>query len=113
MITLLKMAKVVGRRFIKERELIIDLSEKKVTVNSEEVKLSPIEFFLLRFLAVNKGKAVSADQLLTYLWKRDIFLLEDGLDVIMDTLISKIESDQTFPKYIININNNAYKFLEV
>lgn len=67
MITLLKMAKVVGRRFIKERELIIDLSEMKVTVNSGEVKLSPIEFFLLRFLAVNKGNVVSADQLLTYL----------------------------------------------
>ena len=113
MITLLKMAKVVGRHFIKERELIIDLSEMKVTVNSEEVKLSPIEFFLLRFLAVNKGKAVSADQLLTYLWKRDIFLLEDGLDVIMDALMSKIENDQSAPKYIINFDKNAYKFLEV
>lgn len=113
MITLLKMAKGVGRRFIKERELIIDLSEKKVTVNSEEVKLFPIEFFLLRFLALNKGKAVSADQLLTYLWKRDIFLLEDGLDVIMDALMSKIENDQTAPKYIINFDKNAYKFLEV
>lgn len=113
MITLLKMAKVVGRRFIKERELIIDLSEMKVTVNSGEVKLSPIEFFLLRFLAVNKGNVVSADQLLTYLWKRDIFLLEDGLDVIMDALMSKIENDQTAPKYIINFDNNAYKFLEV
>jgi DNA-binding response OmpR family regulator len=113
MITLLKMAKVVGRRFIKERELVIDLSEKKVTVNSEEVKISPVEFFLLRFLAVNKGKAVSADQLLTYLWKRDIFLLEDGLDVIMDTLISKIEGGQFIQKYIIKDNNNSYRFLEV
>ncbi|MBI3353605.1 MAG: winged helix-turn-helix domain-containing protein [Nitrospirae bacterium] len=72
-----------------------------------------MEFFLLRFLAVNKGKVVSADQLLTYLWKKDIFLLEDGLDVIMDTLISKIEDDQSIPKYIINVNNDAYKFLEV
>lgn len=113
MITLLKMAKGIGRRFINERELVIDLSEKKVIVNSEEVKLSPVEFFLLRFLAVNKGKVVSADQLLTYLWKKDIFLLEDGLDVIMDTLISKIEDDQSIPKYIINVNNDAYKFLEV
>jgi len=113
MITLLKMAKGIGRRFIKERELVIDLSEKKVTVNSEEVKISPVEFFLLRFLAVNKGKVVSADQLLTYLWKRDIFLLEDGLDVIMNTLISKIEDGQFIPKYIIKDNNNSYRFLEV
>ncbi len=113
MITLLKMAKGIGRRFIKERELVIDLSEKKVTVNSEEVKISPVEFFLLRFLAVNKGKVVSADQLLTYLWKRDIFLLEDGLDVIMDTLISKIEGGQFIQKYIIKDNNNSYRFLEV
>lgn len=113
MITLLKMAKGVGRRFIKERELIIDLSEKRVFLDSREVKLSPIEFFLLRFLVMNKGKAVSADQLLTYLWKKDIFLLEDGLDVIMDRLISKIEDVQSIPKYIINVNNDAYKFLEV
>lgn len=113
MITLLKMAKGVGRRFIKERELIIDLSEKRVFLDSREVKLSPIEFFLLRFLAVNKGKVMSADQLLTYLWKKDIFLLEDGLDVIMEALISKIEDDQSIPKYIINVNNDSYKFREV
>ena len=62
---------------------------------------------------MNKGKIVSVDQLLTYLWKKDIFLLEDALDVIMDTLISKIEDEQSIPKYIININNDSYKFLEV
>lgn len=113
MITLLKMAKGVGRRFIKERELTINLSEKRVFLDNREVKLSPIEFFLLRFLAVNKGKVMSADQLLTYLWKKDIFLLEDGLDVIMEALISKIEDDQSIPKYIINVNNDSYKFREV
>ncbi len=113
MITLLKMAKGIGRRFIKERELNIDLSDKRVVLGNKEIELSPIEFFLLRFLAMNKGKIVSVDQLLTYLWKKDIFLLEDALDVIMDTLISKIEDEQSIPKYIININNDSYKFLEV
>ncbi len=109
---LLEKTKEAGRRFIKERALIIDLSEKKVTVNSEEVKLSPVEFFLLRFLAVNKGKVVSADQLLTYLWKKDIFLLEDSIERIMDALRSKIEQNQPAQQYIA-INNKSYKLLEV
>lgn len=112
MITLLKMAKNIGRRFIQAREITIDLFEKKVMIGNREIELSPVEFLLLKYLAMKKGEEVSVEQLLKYLWRKDIFLLEDTIGVIMDNLMSKIEETQFAPRYIININNRLYKFLE-
>ncbi|MFZ3090897.1 MAG: winged helix-turn-helix domain-containing protein [Nitrospirota bacterium] len=109
---LLEKTKEAGRRFIKVRGLTIDLTEKRVLENEEEIRVSPVEFFLLRYLAINKGKEVSTDQLLTYLWKKDVFLLEESIERIMDILRSKIGQSQPAQQYIA-INNKSYKLLEV
>ena len=48
--------------------LVIDLAAHSVTVNGEEVHLTPTEFSLLRVLALNRGLLMTHRQLLTEVW---------------------------------------------
>jgi two-component system KDP operon response regulator KdpE len=48
--------------------LVIDLAAHAVTVDGEEVHLTPTEFSLLRVLAVNRGLLMTHRQLLTEVW---------------------------------------------
>ena len=46
----------------------VDLGNRSVTVNGEEVHLSPIEYELLKHLVVNAGRVLTHGQLLERVW---------------------------------------------
>ena len=48
--------------------LRIDFAARSATVNGKEIRLTPIEYSLLRVLAVNVGKVVTLRQLLSEIW---------------------------------------------
>jgi two-component system KDP operon response regulator KdpE len=48
--------------------LVLDLAAHAVTLDGEEVHLTPIEFALLRVLIVNRGLLITHGQLLTEVW---------------------------------------------
>ncbi|MGD0196370.1 MAG: response regulator transcription factor [Solirubrobacteraceae bacterium] len=48
--------------------LVIDLAAHALTVNGEEIHLTPLEFSLLRELAVNRGLLMTHSRLLTEVW---------------------------------------------
>ena len=41
---------------------------KKVVVDGKEVKLTPTEYNILKFLTQNKGKVYSIDEIYTNIW---------------------------------------------
>ena len=53
----------------KSGDLIIDDNTKKVTVGEKEVKLTPTEYNILRFLTQNKGKVYSIEQIYENVWE--------------------------------------------
>lgn len=65
--------------------LVIDGAEHKVTAGGKQVHLTPLEFRLLYRLAANKGRVVSADQLIGYAWG-----LGDSDSMVLKTHISRI-----------------------
>jgi two-component system KDP operon response regulator KdpE len=48
--------------------LVVDLAAHAVSLDGEELRLTPIEFSLLRMLAVNRGLLLTHRQLLTDVW---------------------------------------------
>jgi two-component system, OmpR family, KDP operon response regulator KdpE len=48
--------------------LVIDLAAHQVTLDGEEVRLTPLEFSLLRVLATNRGLLMTHRALLTEVW---------------------------------------------
>ena len=64
--------------------LVIDDDAHQVWNGDEEVQLSPTEFRLLRFLALNKGRVMSKGQIVDYVWEYDF----DGNYGIVETYVS-------------------------
>jgi len=50
--------------------LVIDLARHAVSLDGEEVRLTPLEFALLRALALNRGLLMTHRKLLTEVWAR-------------------------------------------
>lgn len=94
---------------IKIGELEIHPDKYMVMFKGEQLVLTPKEFELLLYLANNRGKVLSRDQLLNGVWDFHY----DGDTRIVDVHIShlreKIEADTKQPVYIRTIRGFGYK----
>ena len=72
------------------RGLRIDLDFKKCTVDGKEVKLAKKELELLVFLIKNQGKIFTRDELLSYVWKDEVIVLDRTIDVNITRLRQKL-----------------------
>lgn len=82
-------------------ELTIDFAQHRVTVANEEIDLTPIEYRLLAYLAQNSGRVVTQDLLLEHVWGEEYVGESHLLQVNMNRLRRKIETDPTHPHYLI------------
>lgn len=78
------------KQHVSLRGLYVDLDFKKCTVNGKEVKLAKKEFELLVFLLKNQGKIFTRDELLSYVWKDEVIVLDRTIDVNITRLRQKI-----------------------
>lgn len=71
---------LVGRQ-LQYGNIILDAATHRVFRDGQEVKLGPIEFRLLTTLMERQGRVLSRDQLLDYVWGRDINVDTRTVDV--------------------------------
>jgi len=98
---------------IKTGELTIDDSLKKVIVEGREVKLTPTEYNILKFLTKNKGKVYSIDEIYTNIWEEESFAAENIIAVHIRHIREKIEINPKEPKYLKVIWGVGYKIEEL
>ncbi|RFU70732.1 DNA-binding response regulator [Peribacillus saganii] len=77
-----------------------------------ELELTPKEFELLLYLAKNKGRVLTRDQLLSSVWNYDFAGDTRIVDVHISHLREKIEKDTKKPIYIKTIRGLGYKLEE-
>ena len=97
----------------KSGDLIIDDNTKKVTVGEKEVKLTPTEYNILRFLTQNKGKVYSISELYENVWNEDSFAAENIIAVHIRHIREKIEINPREPKYLKVIWGVGYKIEKI
>lgn len=85
----------------------IDSQLGRVYVRGEEVKLKAMELKLLMYLARNKGKIVSKEELFRNVWG-DVFTGDGTLNVHIRHLREKIEEDPQNPRHIITVWGTGY-----
>lgn len=78
----------------------------------ELLELTPKEFELLLFLAKNKGRVLTRDQLLSSVWNYDFAGDTRIVDVHISHLREKIEQNTKKPSYIKTIRGLGYKLEE-
>lgn len=78
----------------------------------EKLELTPKEFELLVYLARNKGRVLTRDQLLSAVWNYDFAGDTRIVDVHISHLRDKIEKNTKKPTYIKTIRGLGYKLEE-
>ncbi len=91
-------------------ELEIDFEARRVRVRSKNVRLTPKEFQILRYLISQEGKPVPHRQLLQAVWGPDYGEESDYLRVFINHLRKKIEPDPAKPRYILTEPWVGYRF---
>jgi two-component system, OmpR family, KDP operon response regulator KdpE len=91
-------------------DLKIDFERRRVNVGDRPVHLTPSEFELLRYLALNEGKPVSHHTLLRSLWGSEHISEIQRLRVTINQLRRKIELDPERIRYIHTEHQFGYRF---
>ena len=90
--------------------LHIDLGRRLVTRDGAEVHLTPTEYDLLRELAVNAGKVMTHQMLLSRVWGPASAFSTHYLRVYINQLRRKIEPDPPHPRVIVTEPGVGYRF---
>ncbi len=89
--------------------LYINDETKIVTVDGNEVKLTPTEYNILKFLTKNKGIVYSIEQIYKNVWEEECYGAENIIAVHIRHIREKIEINPREPKYLKVIWGIGYK----
>ena len=78
--------------------------------NGQRVKLTQVEYGIVKLFMENPGKALSREEILDAVWGRDYFGELKIVDVNIRRLRIKIEDDATNPVYITTVWGYGYKW---
>lgn len=87
----------------------LDFNTDQLWRGSEKVKLKAMEYKLLSYLAKNKNRTVSKEELFSNVWE-DRFTGDSTLNVHIRRLREKIEENPNQPQYIKTIWGTGYVF---
>lgn len=95
---------------LRDERLQIDFGKQLVTVEGNQVRLTPIEYGLLAELASNPGKLMTHAMLLHRVWGPEYHDEHDYVRVFVRRLRRKIEPDPEVPRYILTEPRVGYRF---
>ena len=99
---------------LRHGDLTLDPIElKAIFRDGRMADLTPIEFRLLYYLVKNAGRVISADQILSKVWRYDDGNGNNLVAVYIRRLRSKIERDMRKPHYITTLQSLGYRFENV
>jgi two-component system KDP operon response regulator KdpE len=90
--------------------VVIDLVKRSVSREAGPVHLTPIEWELLRALALNAGRTMTHRQLFAQVWARQHGDAQQNLRVHVASLRRKLERDPVRPRLIITEPGVGYRF---
>ena len=90
-------------------DLVIDQMEHKVLKSGREIPLTRLEFDLLATLAKEPGRVFTREALLSEVWGYQHAADTRLVNVHVQRLRSKIESDADKPEYVLTVRGVGYK----
>lgn len=89
--------------------LVIDDNTRTVTVDGEEIRLTPMEYGVLVFLTRSAGQVFSIEQIYEGVWKEPALHAENTVAVHVRRIREKIEINPRDPKYLKVVWGIGYK----
>ena len=98
-----------NKNIYKTGDLEIDDNLKQVSVDGKNIKLTPTEYNILKFLLKNKGNVYSIEQIYQNVWEDEAYAAENIIAVHIRHIREKIEINPKEPKYLKVIWGIGYK----
>ena len=98
-----------NKDILKSGGLELNMSTKEVKVDGEIVKITPIEFKILKLLWSNKGRVFSIDEIYEKVWNEESFNVENTVAVHIRRIREKIEINPKEPRYLKVVWGVGYK----
>ncbi len=92
--------------------IMLDDTSKSVSVDGEDISLTPTEFDILKLFLNNKGKVISPKEIYKQVWNGDPLGAENTVLVHIRHLRKKIEINPAEPRYIVSVFGHGYKMDE-
>jgi len=102
----------IQNQIIQSGNLRIDPEKFEVSLNDQEITLTPMEFQLLLTLAQKPGRVFTREQILSEIQGDSYDSLEKTINVHIRNLRVKIEDDPANPKYIQTVFGVGYRFTD-
>jgi len=93
-------------------KLTVDMARRLVFLDGEEVKLTPTEYEILKYLALQAGRVVTHGQLLRAIWGPNYQEQTHYLRVYVGQLRRKIEADPSQPAIIVTESGVGYRLVD-
>jgi len=92
--------------------LVLDPQKHRVWNAGAEIHLTGSEFRLLQALMRSPGRVYSRSELLSHFYDHEEAVVERVIDVHVNKLRQKIETDSAHPKFIETVRGVGYRFAE-
>jgi len=90
--------------------LLINLTRREVTLNTEVLAMKPKEYELLLFFATHKSQMLTREFILERVWGWEYIGDSRTVDVHVRWLRQKIEKDSANPVRIVTVRGGGYRF---
>ena len=89
---------------------LLNMTNRTLEKNGERVKLTQLEYSIVKLFMENRGKALAREEILDAVWGKGYFGELKIVDVNVRRLRIKIEDDAQEPKYISTVWGFGYKW---
>jgi len=89
---------------------LLNTRNRTLEKNGQRLKLTQIEYLLMKLFMENPGKAMSREDILSTVWGSDFSGELKTVDVNIRRLRLKIESDPTEPEFLTTVWGYGYKW---
>ena len=91
-------------------EIELGITSRDIFLKDEKLKLTPIEYELLKYFILHQNKTLTHKQILQEVWGTGYQNEMQYLRTYVNTLRKKIEENSTRPKYIKTESGIGYRF---
>ncbi len=95
---------------ISQPPFLLNTRNRTLEKNGNRIKLTQVEYSVIKLFMDNPGKALSRDEILESVWGRDYYGEVKIVDVNIRRLRLKVEDDPTNPTYITTVWGYGYKW---
>ena len=95
---------------INQPPFLLNTRNRTLEKNGQRIKLTQVEYSIMKMFMENPGKALSREEILDMVWGHDYFGELKIVDVNIRRLRMKVEDEPSSPQHILTVWGYGYRW---